>query len=757
MLIYALNFLLGIVLFSYKNTLEISSSELAIIFTIFLLILSLFRRFKALSINIIIFALGFAWMGVFSSSIINGKIKDIYLNKSINITGLISELPEISSEKTKFIFNVTDPFKGKIKLSWYGKNLPTIRTGDKWNLTVKLKNNNGYQNIGGFDYERWLFYQQIDATGYVKSSNNNKLLEKSQGFSINEIRQDTRNFLQKFLSKLEFGGVINAVIVGDRSFIDKHNWELFKSTNTTHLSVISGLHIGLISGFVFLLASFVSRKCRVCTSHTPSQIIGSYFGIISALLYALIAGFSIPTQRAFIMASVVFISIILRRHHNIWQLYAIALILVLIVNPVSIFSVGFWLSFYVVAVIIYAASRHKNSHWLYRLIYIQILISIATIPLIAWFFSQGSMLSPIANLIAIPIFSFITTPVSLIGALFSLMHLDYLAKFAFEISNQSLMYLSYILEYLQGFSFNKWRYTQTSSIDLIILIVSVITLILPKQLQLRKLSVLLLILVLYSPTPIPNKNSVLITTLDVGQGLAIVVQTKNHTLLFDTGAAYPSGFNMGDSVINPYLKSKQIKSLDKIIISHGDNDHIGGLDSVLMEFNTDEILSSVPNKIKHNAKTCSSIESWNWDNVIFEMLNINNSFIGNNGSCVLKISTNKHSILLSADIEKKAERHLVETIGDRLRSDILIAPHHGSKTSSSDKFLQKVRPKFVIISSGYKNRFKHPAKIVMDRYKVNNISTINTNCAGQIDVYLDNSIKINKYRKDYARYYMRQC
>ncbi|MBE8158687.1 MAG: ComEC/Rec2 family competence protein, partial [Betaproteobacteria bacterium] len=180
------------------------------------------------------------------------------------------------------------------------------------------------------------------------------------------------------------------MIIGDRSLISRHNWLLFQSTNTTHLSVISGLHIGLIAGFVFLLAQFFWRRCVRCTLRLPAQVFGAYFGLLAAFLYALIAGFSIPTERAFIMAGVLFISLILRRRHNIWQLYGLALILVLISNPLSIFSVGFWLSFYVVAVIIYGAGQHQNRSYLWRTLYIQLLISISTLPLIAWFFAGGS-------------------------------------------------------------------------------------------------------------------------------------------------------------------------------------------------------------------------------------------------------------------------------------------------------------------------------------------------------------------------------
>ena len=759
MLIYALNFLLGISVFSFKNTLEISSGEWMVILCGFLAILALFKRQKPLAINGLIFLLGFAWMGWFSTQNLNTHVEDVYLNQPILVTGVIADLPESSTDKTKFIFSVNSPFKGRVKLSWYGKNHPDLQTGDAWQLQLKLKRNNGYQNLGGFDYEQWLFYKQIDATGYVRSSESNQLIEANRVNSIDRFRQKLRYSLQPFLQPLDFGGVINALIIGDRSFIKDSNWAIFKATNTTHLSVISGLHIGLISGFVFLLAQFLWRRCQYCCRRIPAQVLGAYFGLLSAFLYALIAGFSIPTGRAFIMASVVFISLILRRHHNVWQLYGLALILVLANNPLSIFSVGFWLSFYVVGVIIYGVKQHQDKSWLFRLLYIQLLISVATLPLIAWFFASGSLLSPVANLIAIPVFSFIITPLSLIGALLMLIGLSYPAELSFMVANQALAGLGYFLALLQQFEFNQWHYTQTQTLDLILFVLAVFIALSPKALKLRVSSVLILSLILFTPYEKIPKNRVIITILDVGQGLSQVVQTQNHTLLFDAGARYPSGFNLGESVIIPYLQAKQINTLDKVIISHADNDHIGGLIDVLQTFEAGEILTSTPDKITQQSSHCYAGQQWRWDGVLFEILSPtqNTRLKGNNASCVLKVSTDKFSVLLSADIEKKAEKQLIKYQKEKLNSDILISPHHGSKTSSTQAFLDAVSPSTVIVSSGFKNRFNHPAQLIVDRYKANNIKLINSNCAGQIVVELGDKIRINEYRKDHARYYMRQC
>ncbi len=337
------------------------------------------------------------------------------------------------------------------------------------------------------------------------------------------------------------------------------------------------------------------------------------------------------------------------------------------------------------------------------------------------------------------------------------LQLPYLSNVSFSIANGSLEYLSILLEFLQNFDFNQWHYSPYSSIDLIALIIVAFIFILPSALKFRKVSLILLLVIWIQPGAKITQGEALITTLDVGQGLAHVVRTQNHTLLFDTGAKYPSGFNMGDAVITPYLRTQQINFLDMIIISHGDNDHIGGLSSILKDFKTEKVLSSIPEKISTDSDLCQSLPSWQWDGVNFQMLNLTHEFTGNNASCVLRVSTKQYSILLTGDIEKEAEKNLIKIWPEKLKSDILISPHHGSKTSSSDAFLTATSPQWVIISSGYKNRFNHPAKQVTDRYKKHNIKILNTNCAGQIDIKLADKIEINQYRKLQKRYFWRAC
>ena len=756
MLFFALSFASGIVLFSLKNNPVISSLELALFFVAFSLFLVAIYRQLAITPFLGFFLLGFVWMGVFSHWVLSTKVDPSYLNRVLLISGKIDSLVETTPHRTRFAFQSQQPMQAKLRLSWYENNPPLpIVPGASYQLLIKLKPNHGYQNPGGFDFERYLFTQRIDAIGYVRSSSENRLLADKNNTSLLAIRHQIREKLNHQLSKFEFGGVLNALILGDRSLIKDTHWQSFIQTGTTHLSVVSGLHIGLISGLMFYFSGLVWQQCTRCLLLAPKPVVAAYFGLFAALAYALIAGLSTPTQRALIMASVVFIALIVRRHHDIWQLYGLALFLVLLFNPLNVFLPGFWLSFYVVAVIIYATKQMRHRHWLWQLLYTQLLIAIATLPLLIYLFGQIAWSAPLANLIAVPLFATVLMPLVLLATLLTLLNIETLADLGFAASNELLSSLYQYLSYLQ--SLLPVSNNQPQSPAWLILTIALVALIhLPKQFRFLPLGLASAMLLFNTTLARPAFGQARVTILDVGQGLAIVVQTQHHNLLFDTGAAYPSGFSLGEAVVTPYLKQQRIKALDMVVISHGDNDHLGGLAAIQTHFPINLLLSSEPLGTT-TAKSCRDKRQWVWDGVVFEMLNNAQHLSNNNASCVLKISSDKYSLLLTGDIEKKAERYLLDTLKGKLKSDILIVPHHGSKTSSSVKFLQQVRPELAIVSSGLNNPFKHPANIIQKRYQALGIPLINTACSGGVEVHLGDALTLQRYRQAHARYYWHQC
>jgi competence protein ComEC len=759
MLFNTLFFLIGLVVFSTKNSLELSAVEIAAILALFTAFLLTFRRNYSISVKILFTLAGFAWMAVFSHILMNQSLDEEFLNQPMETRGFIVSLPSSSPQKSIFLYEVVEPFDAKVRLSWYGDDRPKLIVGDEWTLTIKLKHNNGLRNQGGFDYEKWLFANKISATGYVRKSESNKVLSSSNTAFIHQVRQSIRTTLSPYFKDLPFAGVINALVLGDRSLINKDHWLLFQATNTTHLSVISGLHIGLISTLLFFIASYLWRLSRRLLILVPAQVVGGFFGIIGAFSYALIAGLSIPTQRAFIMASVAFLSIILRVQYSTWTLYGLAMLLVLLFNPFSVYDVGFWLSFYAVGVILYGVSLFNNKPVFLKLIYLQLVICIAMLPITLWFFQSSSSLSGLANLIAIPTFSFIVTPISLLGALFSFAEISALAQLCFDIADKTLSLLAIFLQQISDLSFNRLHFMPASTLDLFILIIGACLLVLPRGLKLRRAALLLIALPIFASNTIIPSKTVLVDVLDVGQGLSVIVRTEKHVLVYDTGSQSPSGFNMGDAALIPYLIANQVNSIDTIIISHGDNDHIGGLQAIVNNFAIGKILSSVPNKIARPSELCYSGQSWNWDGVQFDILSPENntSFKGNNASCVLKISSENGSLLLTGDIEKKAEKNLLQNSGIDLDADVMLIPHHGSKTSSTKAFIQSVSPDIAISSSGYKNPYKHPVAVIVERYRDNGAIVFDTNCSGQLSFILDGEITINEFRKKQRYFYHRQC
>ncbi len=774
MIFYALNFLFGIVVFSQKSTISFSNFDLLIGILLIITLILLFKFYKKLFFALLLFVLGFLYMGIHSHNTLSNNIGLNYLNKHITVVGNITNLVKSKGHKTSFTLSTYKPFTANIKLSWYGKNQPKLQAGETWRLRVKLKNNNGLKNKIGFDYEKSLFINNIDATGYViiKNPAINKFIKLSNQNIINQARQKIKNTLNPYLAKLENGNIIYALISGDRAGISSEEWEIFRQTNTSHLTVVSGLHIGIISGFVFFIALFFYKLCSRCCLRIPAQIFASYAGIISAITYALLAGFSVSTQRASVMAITVFASIISKKHYPIWDLYAYALFAVLIIEPLSALSIGFWLSFIAVALILYGVKAYKNLSKIPRMLSIQLLISFAMLPILLWFFSGFGFSSFIANTIAIPIVSFIALPSSLLGAISALLDFNLLTNWLFYIADYSLYIIIEVLEYLKNINiFNNklyYNYGIESIWQLLLIIICFVIIFLPKGLKFRRFGFIsLLALFSYNKSLGFEDNKFIVEVMDSGQGLAIIIQTKNHNLLFDTGFSSVSGFNIGDSVIMPYMFKKNIRKIDTVIVSHSDNDHIGGLKYINKQIAIGEIFTSTPKQVQkivniNNIKTCDKGQNWVYDNINFSILHPNKSYKltnkkTNNNSCVLKISNGKYSILITADIEKNAEKYLIKNASKKLKADILLVPHHGSNTSSTYDFLIAVSPTIAINSSGYSNRFSHPSDKVLSRYNALNIPLYDTQCSGQITLSIGDDIIINEARKDNKNYWTRVC
>lgn len=710
------------------------------------------------------FFLGFVWAAAFSWLVLNDRLTPEIEGRDIVVEGVVAGLPQRFGSRVRFDFKTEKvdslrkgQFPTTIRLTWYYPPAE-IRAGQKWRFTVRLKRPHGSLNPGAFDYERWLFLQRIGATGYVRSSVTTALLkEENSGFSVQQIRQNLDARLSVVFRDSSLVGLIKALVIGSRSEITAAQWKILRTTGTAHLVAISGLHIGLIAGLSFLLFRGLWSLLPV-EQFSPSRL-AAIIALIIASAYAALAGFSIPTQRAIIMVSVAMGGIVFQRHFKAVRVLVIALLLVLIYDPLAVLSAGFWLSFCAVFLIIFTASgRLENPKYWLGLLKIHWITAFGLAPLLLLFFQKASLIAPVANLIAVPVVSLIVVPVLLLALLF-LFWIPSLGDLILKLAEQVLGLLWTCLQWLAEFPLAEWVHVQPSLWAVVLAVFAVILLFSPKGLPGRNLAVVLMLPLTFVDHPRPDEKDVSVVLLDVGQGLSVVVQTAHRTLVYDTGARFSDRFDMGMSVVAPFLRSRGIDKIDALVISHGDNDHIGGARSLANEYRIERLFTSVPKMIDwRDAIRCRAGESWTWDGVEFRFLSPFDEFKlkENDMSCVLQIIADGGNVLMPGDIEHASEGLLVRKYGRQLLSKVLIAPHHGSNTSSTQAFLESVKPKYALISAGYRNRFGFPKPEVLTRLHRYNIEVLNTAEAGAISVEIDAELGVSEpesYRLTSKRYW----
>jgi len=463
----------------------------------------------------------------------------------------------------------------------------------------------------------------------------------------------------------------------------------------------------------------------------PAQIAAAYAAIIVACIYSALAGFALPTQRAVIMLTIFMMALILRRSLVSWYPFSLALLLVLILNPLSVLDSGFYLSFFAVAALLVAARTSKR-HRFFRWTMPQLIVILGVAPWTLYYFHQFSLLSPIANIITIPIVGFVIVPLCLISCVCFCIHASGVAIIFLNIAEKIMAFAWWVLASLAHYSFASIAVGYFPAWKLILSLMIVFILLSRLNWIYKILAIFLVPVLAIKPSSIQN-GDFNFSLLDVGQGLASVIQTRHHVLVFDTGPKFSRDFDAGSAVVVPFLQSQGISTVDMLVISHGDSDHIGGAAAILNSLRVSSIRTSVP-ALFHQARYCLAGQHWQWDGVNFEFLYPDQKHLGldNNSSCVLKVSNAFGSVLSTGDIQSMAENYLVFHQKDKLASSVLVAPHHGSKTSSSEIFLEAVRPQAVFFPVGYLNRFHFPNTLVVDRYQGLGVKMLSTADCGAI-------------------------
>ncbi|MDD7805410.1 MAG: DNA internalization-related competence protein ComEC/Rec2 [Endozoicomonas sp. (ex Botrylloides leachii)] len=666
------------------------------------------------------------------------------------VVGHIASLPVYTEKSARFIFvtaiGESKNLHIKVRLNWY--SAPELRLQQRWRLKVKLRRPHGFASPGAMDFEGWAAREGVQATGHVLSG---ELLSQPTSFSI---RQHLYTWLVDSASSVNLG-VLKALLLGDKSGISTEQWQLLNGTGTTHLVVISGLHIGLMAWLGYWISLLLARFGLLPLQVMPLPRIAAIFSLLLAGGYAFMAGVSVPVQRALIMTTVAMAGPLLGLRPAPSTLLIIAFALVVTIDPLAVTSIGFWYSFIAVGGLIYGLSgRYGSIGSLAKWLRPQWLIFCIMTPLLLSNGQPVSLLSPLINLLAIPFIGLLVVPLLLLSSLLS-----------FVASPISLSLLNSVEHLLNGFwwgltccidrltaltlmSIPQWPVMLAATAGGILLIS-------PLPVLLRLLAPALLFPWVFPVVNKLDKGQAKITVLDVGQGLSVLIHTKNHTLVYDTGDAFTDRFNAADCVIVPYLRRAGIQSIDRIIISHGDKDHVGGLKPLLKHYDCGDILSgtTIPYYDK-NILFCQAGNQWNWDGVQFNVLASGGQWKkANDRSCVLKVTAGNESVLLTGDISYRIEEHLLH-LTKALESTVLLAPHHGSRFSSSLAFLSAVNPRYVLFSAGYKNRFSHPAKATLQRVVYQGADYWNTAWHGTLTFELGNgNCEINGYRCTHRRYW----
>jgi competence protein ComEC len=744
-------------------------------------------------------ALGFSQVGLRAVLYQQQALLPSLEGVDLRVTGVVAAMPQPGELGLRFRLDVESAYRWdesglkavklpqRLALAWYKAQTPSVdsdvadpyaelrestqlKAGERWQLTVRLKAPHGNLNPHGFDYELWLWEQGIGATGYVRTGQRKNSQSKgveelpskigeTWAHPVEAVRQRVREAIFQRVADRGLAGIIAALVVGDQAAIERSDWDIFRATGVAHLMSISGLHITMFAWGAALLVASLWRRSTGLTTAFPAQHAALIGGIALASMYALFAGWGVPAQRTVVMLCTVALLRLLGKRWPWPLIWLLSCAVIVAFDPWALLSAGFWLSFVAVGILFAAgpavrAPSQKIWPRLKVMLREQWLISLALAPLSLLLFAQVSLVGLLANLVAIPWVTLIVTPLALLGVLFAPL---------WDMAALAVHAQSGILGYLAGLPFATISIAK-SPIELAALgVIGGVLLMIKVPIAWRVLGACMIVpMLLYMPAR-PHDGEFSVLAVDVGQGNALLVQTAQKSLLYDTGARYSSESDAGQRTLVPLLRSLGEK-LDVVMVSHSDSDHSGGAHAVLSMQRQARLMTSA--KDDHDisrlrqAERCEQGIRWDWSGVSFEILHPQASDYNaeqkpNAMSCVLRVSNGTQTVLLTGDLEAAQEQRLVQA-GANLKADVLLVPHHGSKTSSTPIFLDAVSPSIAIVQAGYRNRFQHPAAEVMDRYAERKIKIVSTPGCGAGLWKSDEPGVINCQRTAQPRYWHHQ-
>jgi competence protein ComEC len=727
--------------------------------------------------------LGLAWAWGHAAARLAGELPDTLEGLDLQVQGHVVSLPKFigtdGGTDTNVQFELAvesahcpdaacadEPLRvpPRIALAWYDhEQLPA--PGEAWQLTVRLKRRNGFANPGGFDYEGHLFRAGIGASGYVRvAADNRRLTAPAARHAVVRLRGWIARRIEQVLGPSPVLGIIQGLAVGDTHAIAADQWRVFAATGTTHLLAISGLHISMVAALAAWLGGGIVRwrgaqALRLTAIHGQALA-----GAGAAFLYSLLAGWSVPTQRTLVMLAVYFVARCCQRHGSTADTLGIALIAVLLLDPFAPLAVGAWLSFGAVAIIALALRGHtRRAAPVANFARMQLLMAVGLAPLLIAAFGSLSLLAPLANAVAVPFFSFLIVPLVLLGALLAAVSLAagswWLGAVAWLLEQAW-----WVLQFLADQPLAVVYLPAPSLLVQLAMLCGAVLWVVPGIWPLKLVALMLCLPAFLDAPRTPQPGEFTMTVLDVGQGSAHVIETHRHVLVYDAGPAFRSGRDTGELVLLPYLRSRGIRHIDLLIVSHDDLDHRGGVRSLLAGLPVRRVMfgpsvrSAPSQKWPMLRQPCQRGLAWTWDAVNFDMQHPGATSYArdNDSSCVLRVAAAGGSVLLTGDIERAAEDALLAA--GIVPSDIVLVPHHGSRTSSSAEFVAAVHARWAVVSAGYRNRWGMPKQDVVERWQASGAQLLLTSEHGaiQFTVGAHGIGPPRRYRAAERRYWWRE-
>lgn len=675
------------------------------------------------------FLLGLAWACGSAQSPLDDRLAPQLDGRTLWLEGRVVGLPEVSDGVVRFQFEDARSRRAELpkrmRLAWHGG--PPVQGGERWRVVVNLKRPHGLVNPQSFDHEAWLLAQRIGATGTIKSG---QRLSPATGWG--SWRDSLRQHLLA-VPAFQREGAIAALVLGDGSGLSAGDWRLLQHTGTVHLMVISGQHIALLAGFLYALVALLARV-GVWPRRWPWLPCACALALSGALVYGMLAGFQVPVRRACVMVALVLLWRMRFRHLGAWWPLLLALIVVLLLEPLASLQAGFWLSFSAVAVLaLVFGGRLGVWAWWHGLTRAQWTMAIGLLPMMLILGLPVSSSGPLANLVAVPWVGLVVVPLALLGTL--LLPVPVVGEGLLWLAGGALHLLFELLGVVAGWlpawlpgNLPLWAWLLAAAGALLFL--------LPAGVPLRLPGLALLLPALLLPTKQLDDGRADVWVLDVGQGLAVLVRTRDHSLLYDAGPRF-GDFDTGERIVLPSLRAMNLKGLDLMLLSHADNDHVGGAAAIKAGMPVARVISGEPLRVAKalGAEACESGRSWQWNDVTFRMWQWQRASSGNQRSCVLQVEAGDERLLLTGDIDILAERALMQA-DFPLASQWLLAPHHGSRTSSSRAFIDVVAPQHALITRGRHNAFGHPHPQVLERYRAAGVEVHDTALDGALHLRL---------------------